>query len=245
MAKTDGKRERGTRSEMGRVPLYIGSEETAERYGPHPESWALGAAKPGRWGQAWKRFQAHSVAMEAALAQSTDGDARNARLLAAHLTRMADEFEALDAENALLPVEERAGDRRIVETHRKIVRDLVHAFYRVERDEWIAFVVLVGHIERAAFVRMHPREVYPKRVWEKYASMAADSVTAAFRRAFRREGKRVTTAMVRAAIVASRDYKNSASKWKAFVPIAKVMVGESKETTIRREIARVRKRLPT
>ena len=108
MAKTEGKRERGTREGMGRVPLYIGSRETAERYGPHPEAWAQGAAQPG-WGRAWKRLQAHSVAVQAALDRSTDRDAQNARLIAAHLTWMADEFEALDAENSLLPEEERPG----------------------------------------------------------------------------------------------------------------------------------------
>jgi hypothetical protein len=244
MAKTDGKRERSTRSGMGRVPLYIGSQETAERYGPHPEAWAHGAAQPG-WGRAWKRLQAHSVAVQAALARSTDRDAQNARLIAAHLTWMADEFEALDAENSLLPEEERPGARRIVENHRKIVRDLVRAFYRVERDEWIAFVVLVRRIEEAAFVRMHPREVYPKKVWEGHANMAADSLASDFRRAFPRECKRVTAAMIRAAIDASREPKKSAPKWKALVPIAKVVVGESDERTIRLEIERVRKRLPT
>lgn len=244
MAKTDGKRERGTRSTMGRVPLYIGSRETAERYGAHPEAWAQGAAQPG-WGRAWKRVQAHGVAVEAALTRSSDRDARNARLLAAHLTRMADAFEALDAENSLLPVRERPGDRKIVESHRKIVRDLVRAFYRAKRDEWIAFVVLVELIEQAAFVRMHPREVYPKRVWEKHASRAADVLATDFRRAFPQEGKRVTAGMIRAAIDASREPETSASKWKALVPIAKVVVRESDEKKIRLEIARVRTRLPT
>ncbi|HEX8793642.1 MAG TPA: hypothetical protein VF765_22015 [Polyangiaceae bacterium] len=190
-------------------------------------------------------MQAHSLAVEAALAQSSDRDARNARLLAAHLTRMADEFEALDAENSLLPVRERPGDRKVVESHRKIVRDLVRAFYRAKRDEWIAFVVLVELIEQAAFVRMHPREVYPKKVWEKHASMAADSLASDFRQAFPREGKRVTPAMIRAAIDASREPETSAPKWKAFVPIAKVVVRESNEKKMRLEIARVRKRLPT
>jgi hypothetical protein len=242
MAKTDRKRERGTRNGMGRrVPLYIGSQETAERYGPHPEAWADGAAQPG-WGRAWERLEAHSDAVDAALAQSTDRDARNARLLAAHLKRMADEFEALDAENGSVPV--RPGDRKIVEAHRKIVRDLVRAFYRID-DEWIAFVVLVEHIEQAAFVRMHPREVYPKKVWDKHANMAADSLASAFRGAFPRKGKGITAAMIRAAIDASREPEKSAPKWKALVPIAKVIVGESDETTIRLEIARVRKRLPT
>jgi hypothetical protein len=87
--------------------------------------------------------------------------------------------------------------------------------------------------------------VYPKKVWEKHASMAADDLASAFRRAFPRECKRVTEAMIRAAIDASREPEKSASKWKAFVPIAKVVVGESDERTIRREIERVRKRLPT
>jgi len=243
MAKTDGKRERRTRNEMGRVPLYIGSRETAERYGPHPEAWAQGAAQPG-WGRAWKRLQAHSVAVQEALARSTDRDAQNARLIAAHLTWMADEFEALDAENSLLPEEERPAARRLVENHRKIVRDLVRAFYRVERAEWIAFVVLVRRIEEAAFVRMHPREVYPKEVWEKHASRAADGLASAFRRAFPRECKHVTASMIRGALDASREPEKSASKWKAFVPLAQVVVGENDPARIRREIERVRKRLP-
>ena len=244
MAKTDGKRERGPRDGMGRVPLYIGSRETAERYGPHPEAWAQGAAQPG-WGRAWTRLQAHSVAVQEALARSTDRDAQNARLIAAHLTWMADEFETLDAESSLLPEEERPGARRIVENHRKIVRDLVRAFYGVERDEWVAFVVLVELIEQAAFVRMHPREVYPKKVWDKHAGRAADSLAVDFRRAFPREGKRVTPAMIRTAIDASREPAQSAHKWKAFVPIAKVVVGESDVKAIRLEIARLRKRLPS
>ncbi len=244
MGKTDGKHERGTRAGVGRVPLYIGSRETAERFGPHPEAWDQGAAQPG-WGRAAERLQAHSVAVQEALARSTDRDAQNARMIAAHLTWMADEFEALDAESSSLPEEEQAGARRLVESHRKIVRDLVRAFYRVARDEWIALVVLVRRIEEAAFVRMHPREVYPKKVWEKHASMTAESLASAFRRAFPRECKHVTASMIRGALDASREPEKSAAKWKALVPLAKVIVGESDPKKIRLEIERVRKRLPT
>jgi hypothetical protein len=75
--------------------------------------------------------------------------------------------------------------------------------------------------------------------------MAADSLASAFRRAFPRECKHVTASMIRGAIDASREPEKSAAKWKAFVPIAKVIVGESDQKTIRLEIERVRKRLPT
>jgi hypothetical protein len=227
----------------GRRPIVIASPEVAALGPLDPEPGPHAPSDPG-WRPSLERLARHSAAVQAASERSTDPDACAARVLAAHLNRMADEFEAFEPENALLPPERRAGDREIVENHRALVKALVRTLNRNERDEWITLFELVEQIENAAFVRMRPEELNPDALWAAHANYVIEHLVSGFRALHPREAEKVTPSMIRAALDASHDPKKGAPKWESFVPIAKAIVGETDPTALRLEIFRLRQRQP-
>jgi len=200
---------------------------------------------PAMGRRAFDRVARYVSECDRAQRESTDPDARTARILAATLTRLAAEFEALEEENALLPKDKQAGDRAHVEQHRELVRELNRTLFGVRRDEWIALVTLVEMVEQAAEVDIHPAESAEnaRTLWADHADGAAENLRSAFAVAFPREGKRLTVAMVRAAIEGAHSAKKGAPQWPAFVPVATAFVGESDPTAIRQEVWRIRDRM--
>jgi hypothetical protein len=179
--------------------------------------------------------------------ESTDPDARAARILAARLNFMAEEFETELADGSEHPPKKRDEHAEYIANRREFVRALIRTAERNDRDEWIALERLVGLIEIwAKVVGGRFADDSARRTLADFRALKGDKIAkkilAEFGAAHPREAKAVAADDVRRALNAACNSKKGSPKWTAFAPIGGKIVGESDPEAIKREINRLRSR---